>query len=224
MPTERLDHRLFGLGQGRRMRSLRCGHQILDYRPLPPSRDCCRVDPQLPGQRRERSLRSCIAARKACVVVALPCDDIDDTRRRTSSARHPETLGKFWKIGANTASTMPKSAPRNYGPSASTASSCLSRSRRAVRFASTGPESLAFRNCPRRGAPDFRADGIGVRLRPRRLMQKFDDPQPQITGSMHRPCLAAVRPALRRRTMQRELRARGLRRRSCSAGAGRRSC
>jgi len=46
------------LGQYRRMRGLRPGLQILDRRPLPPLRDRLRVDPQLPAQRRERSLRS----------------------------------------------------------------------------------------------------------------------------------------------------------------------
>ena len=52
------DRRLFGFGQCRRMRGLRPGLHILDCRPLAPLRDRLRVDPQLPAQRRERSLRS----------------------------------------------------------------------------------------------------------------------------------------------------------------------
>jgi len=40
------------------MRGLRPGLQILDRRSLTPFRDRFRVDPQLPAQRRERSLRS----------------------------------------------------------------------------------------------------------------------------------------------------------------------
>lgn len=40
------------------MRSLQAGLQIMDCRPLAPLRDRLRVDPKLPAQRRERSLRS----------------------------------------------------------------------------------------------------------------------------------------------------------------------
>jgi hypothetical protein len=43
-------------GEGREVRGLRPGLQILDRRPLPPFRHCLRVNPKLPAQRREPSL------------------------------------------------------------------------------------------------------------------------------------------------------------------------
>ena len=49
---------LLGLGQGRGVRGLRPGLQFLDRRPLPPFRHRLGVDPKLPAQHRERSLRS----------------------------------------------------------------------------------------------------------------------------------------------------------------------
>src|SRR6056297_1077965 len=52
------DHRLLRFGQDRGARLLRAGLQILDRRPLAPLRNRLGVDPQLPAQFRERSLRS----------------------------------------------------------------------------------------------------------------------------------------------------------------------
>ncbi len=72
VPTECHNHCLLGLGQDGGMRDLRPGLQILDRRRFPPLSDRLWVDPQLTAQRRKRSLRRCIAARAACVVVALP--------------------------------------------------------------------------------------------------------------------------------------------------------
>jgi len=51
------DRCLRGLGQGRGVRGVRPGLQILNRRPLPPFRNCLRFDPKLPAQCRERSLR-----------------------------------------------------------------------------------------------------------------------------------------------------------------------
>ena len=56
VPPECDDRRLFGFGQGRGMKDLRPGLQVLDRRPLPPFRHRLRVDPELPAQRRERTL------------------------------------------------------------------------------------------------------------------------------------------------------------------------
>ena len=52
------DRCLLGLGQGRGVRGLRPGLQILDRRPLAPLGNRLGVDPELSAQRRERSLRS----------------------------------------------------------------------------------------------------------------------------------------------------------------------
>ncbi len=58
MTPECNDRCLLGLGQGRGVRGLRPGLQILNRCPLAPFCDRLRVDPQLSAQRRERSLRS----------------------------------------------------------------------------------------------------------------------------------------------------------------------
>jgi hypothetical protein len=58
VPPECDNCRFFGLAQGRGMRGLRPGLQILNRRPLAPLRHGLGVDPQLSAQRRERSLRS----------------------------------------------------------------------------------------------------------------------------------------------------------------------
>ena len=57
VPPECHNHRLFKLGQGGGMKRLRPGLQILNGCPLLPLCDRFRVDPQLPAQRHERSLR-----------------------------------------------------------------------------------------------------------------------------------------------------------------------
>ena len=51
-------HRLFGLGQDRRARFSRPGLEVLDRLALAPFSNGLRVDPKIPAQRRERSLRS----------------------------------------------------------------------------------------------------------------------------------------------------------------------
>ena len=58
MAPERDDRRFLVLGQDRRARFLRSGLHILDRCPLPPLRHRLRINPQLPAQLRERSLRS----------------------------------------------------------------------------------------------------------------------------------------------------------------------
>lgn len=58
MPSEGDDSRLLGLGQNRRARFRRTGLHILYRRALAPLRNRLRIDPQLPAQLRERSLRS----------------------------------------------------------------------------------------------------------------------------------------------------------------------
>jgi len=58
VPPERDDGRLLILGQARQARLLRPGLEIRDTPALSPFSNGLRVDPQIPAQRRERSLRS----------------------------------------------------------------------------------------------------------------------------------------------------------------------
>ena len=58
MTPEYDDRCLLRMGQDRGVRGIRPGLLILDRRPLPPFRHRLGVDPKLPAQRRERSLRS----------------------------------------------------------------------------------------------------------------------------------------------------------------------
>ena len=58
VPPESDDGRLLSLGQDRRAWLLGPGLEILNRLALAPFRNRLRVDPQIPAQRRERSLRS----------------------------------------------------------------------------------------------------------------------------------------------------------------------
>lgn len=72
MPPERHNRRLLGFSQGRGMRGLRPGLQILDRRPLAPLRHCLGVIPSSRLSAESEACDRCIAALTACVVVALP--------------------------------------------------------------------------------------------------------------------------------------------------------
>jgi len=58
MAPECDDRRPLGFSQGRGVRGLRPGLQILNRPPLPPFCHRLRIDPKFPAQRLERSLRS----------------------------------------------------------------------------------------------------------------------------------------------------------------------